>query len=173
MSRFLAVAFVLFAAVAAASEPPREITPQSVLAEMNRTRLSHRLPPFRSEPRLDRAAEERMRDMEEQGYWDHVAPDGREPFSWLRLLGYDFEMAGENLAQGFDSPGILVEAWMESDGHRANLLAPRFAEVGIAVIDGGTTGRTNGRSVVVVFARERDPRLSTSASKDRRPSPSE
>ncbi|MHB0969188.1 MAG: CAP domain-containing protein [Thermoanaerobaculia bacterium] len=159
MPGILSFAFALLAAAAVAGEPPRDITVNSLLSEINRQRLVHRLPPLRLEPRLVRAAELRMRDMEEQRYWDHVDPSGNTPFEWLRVSGYDFELAGENLAQGFESPQILVEAWMESEGHRRNLLAPRYSEAGVAIIDGGTTRRTTGKSVVVVFARERDPRL--------------
>lgn len=159
MVAFLSFAFALLVAATPSPAPPCEITVESLLTEINRERLVHRLPPLRLEARLMRAAELRMRHMEEQGYWNHVGPDGNTPFEWIRSAGYDFELAGENLAQGFESPQILVEAWMESDGHRRNLLAPRFAEAGVAIIDGGTTRRTTGKSVVVMFARERDPRL--------------
>jgi uncharacterized protein YkwD len=93
--------------------------------------------------------------MEEEAYWDHTAPDGMTPFVWLRVRAYDYEAAGENLASGFETPRLLVSSWMESPGHRANILSERFEECGIAIIDGSTTGPANGKSVVVLFARPR------------------
>jgi len=88
------------------------------------------------------------------GYWGHDPPDGSSPFIWLRLNRYHYLQVGENLAVGLESPEILVDAWMASPGHRGNILSPDYQDVGIAFIDGGTTGRRAGKSVVVLFARE-------------------
>ena len=77
------------------------------------------------------------------------------PFMWLTLRGYSFSNAGENLAAGFETAEVLVQSWMESPGHRRNILAPQFHDVGIAVIEGAVARRATGRSVVVLFARER------------------
>ena len=72
---------VLIAILAtAAAVPAAEITPQNVIAEINVHRASAGLPPLQEDSRLLRAANLRMRDMEEQSYWAHVAPDGRSPF---------------------------------------------------------------------------------------------
>lgn len=151
---FAAVLFLLVAASAFAA-PPREISVQNVIAAMNEQRAQHGLPPLREESRLMDAASDRMRDMEELGYWAHRAPDGRSPFVWLPVRGYDHAYAGENLANGFETAGILVEAWMESEGHRRNILSPLYNECGVAIIDGSTTGRAVGKSVVVLFARQK------------------
>lgn len=142
---------ILFAAGSAASAA--EITAESVLAEMNVHRATVGLPPLRHDERLLRAADSRMRDMEERSYWAHVAPDGRSPFVTIRPQGYEFQYAGENLAAGFETAELLVQSWMESKGHRANVLSPLYQDCGVAVIDGATTGRAIGRSVVVLFAR--------------------
>lgn len=130
-----------------------EITRENVLAAMNRYREEKNLPPLRADLRLDLAAEDRMRDMEEIGYWSHESPEGRSPFFWLALRGYRFGYAGENLARGFETSELLVESWMESKGHRENILSANFADCGIAIIDGATTGRSQGKSIVVLFAR--------------------
>jgi len=128
-----------------------EITPDSVLAAMNEQRAQFGLRPLRFDPRLTAAAGDRMRDMEDQGYWAHVAPDGRSPFLWLKVRHYDFRTAGENLATGFETLELLVNGWMESHGHRENILSTSYEDCGIAVIDGATTRRAAGKSVVVMF----------------------
>ncbi len=152
MKRSLVVICTLFVAVAASAV---EITTKSVVDEMNVRRAAAGLPPLREDSRLSQAADDRMRDMEEQGYWNHNDPQGRLPFQWLGPRGYDFSYAGENLASGFETTEIMVDGWMESKGHRDNILSPLYNECGIAIIDGATTGRATGRSVVVLFARPR------------------
>lgn len=144
------IAMAMFVASAASAA---EITLSNVIAQMNIRRAAAGLPPLSIDERLCRAAEDRMRDMEENGYWAHVSPDGRSPFEWLRPRGYPFAYAGENLASGFETAEVLVEGWMESKGHRDNILSPVYKDCGIAIIDGATTGKAAGRSVVVLFGR--------------------
>lgn len=139
----------------AADDPSNEITVANVIAEMNVYRAEKGLPPLVAETRLTKAADDRMQDMEELGYWAHVAPDGRSPFIWLKTNGYTHAYAAENLATGFETVRILVEGWMESPGHRANIMSPLYNQCGVAIIDGATNERRTGKSVVVLFARER------------------
>jgi uncharacterized protein YkwD len=131
------------------------ITPESVLAEMNAYRAQFNLAPLQFDPRLAAAADDRMRDMEELAYWSHESPDGRSPFMWLRMRNYPYQAAGENLAAGFETCEVLVSAWMESKGHRDNILSENYTECGIAVIDGSTTRRAVGKSIVVLFGKQR------------------
>ncbi|HEY2091749.1 MAG TPA: CAP domain-containing protein [Thermoanaerobaculia bacterium] len=135
-----------------------EITPDTVLTEMNAYRAKDGLAPLRFDPRLMLAADDRMHDMEDLQYWSHDAPDGRTPFVWLKPHGYEFRFAGENLATGFETTEVLVQGWMESPGHRANIMSPDYDDVGIAVIDGSTTHRATGKSIVVMFGRTRTPK---------------
>ena len=132
-----------------------DITLESVVEQMNAYRTAAGLDPLRADERLTRAATMRMRDMEDLGYWDHVAPDGRSPFDMIRPTGYRFQAAGENLARGFETVELLVQSWMESKGHRANILSPVYQDCGIAVLEGSTMGRATGRSIVVLFGRPR------------------
>lgn len=150
----------LFAVASATPLVASEITSASILAAMNAARAKQGLLPLRADDRLMHAAEDRMRDMEELEYWSHDAPDGRSPFVWLRPNGYEFQHAGENLATGFDTTEVLVEGWMESPGHRANILSADYDDCGIAVIDGSTTRRAMGKSIVVLFGRARTPQQS-------------
>lgn len=138
---------LLLAAPLAASD----ITGQSVIDAMNVSRGRHALPLLREDSRLDKAANDRIADMEDFAYWAHESPDGRSPFAWLRPAGYDYRTAGENLAAGFETTELLMQSWMESAGHRANILSPEYQDCGVAVIDGSTRGRATGKSIVVLF----------------------
>lgn len=132
-----------------------EITRSSVIAAMNACRVQAHLPPLRESARLDAAAQDRMHDMEDVGYWGHESPDGRSPFVWLPQEGYPFDRAGENLAAGFETTEVLVSSWMESPGHRQNILSPDYTDCGVATLVGGTTQAQPGKSVVVLFGRQR------------------
>ena len=149
MRRFLFLATLLVSVAASASD----ITRTTVLEQMNARRLAALVPPLRHDARLDLAAEDRMRDMEDQAYWAHTSPDGRSPFEWLLPRGYDYWFAAENLAAGFETAEVLVDGWMESEGHRDNIMSPMFQECGIAIIEGGTKGKSTGKSIVVLFGR--------------------
>lgn len=158
---------ILFALLVVAALPlaAAEITRDNVLAQMNAYRADRGLPPLRFETRMQKAADDRMRDMEEQEYWAHESPDGRSPFTWLRAESYDFEFAGENLAAGFETNEVLVQSWMESPGHRENIMSPLYADCGIAIIDGSTKGRAAGKSVVVMFGRTHGAEVTQTAKK--------
>jgi uncharacterized protein YkwD len=156
MIRPLLFSLVLcIASPALAGDFSNEITTANVLALMNEYRAEAGLGPLRAHARLDEAATDRMRHMEEEAYWDHTSPNGISPFVWLRVRAYDYQAAGENLASGFETARLLVSSWMESPGHRANILSTMYEECGIAIIDGSTKGPANGKSVVVLFARPR------------------
>ncbi len=129
-----------------------EINVPNVLTRMNKYRAAEGLPPLRADARLTKAAEDRMRHMEELGYWKHESPDGMSPFVWLAARDYAYAHAGENLANGYETAGVLVDSWMESPGHRANILSKNYEDVGIAIIEGSTTGPAMGKSIVVLFA---------------------
>jgi uncharacterized protein YkwD len=157
MKRLLpALALLLIASAASAIEPSNEITAANVLREMNGYRAEEGLPPLQLDERIHQAAEDRMRDMEDGQYWSHRAPDGRSPFAWLASHAYDYQSAGENLANGFETARLLVQAWMESRGHRANIMSTDYEDCGIAIIDGSTLGPATGKSIVVMFGRQHE-----------------
>jgi uncharacterized protein YkwD len=145
---------ILVLAVRAFATETTEITPASVAAFMNQQRVQAGLPPLRIDPSLMRAAEARMTDMADGQWWSHLSPDGASPFAHIPL-DYDYAFAAENLAAGFDTAGVLVASWMESPGHRANILGVNYADCGIAVLEGSTLGPAMGKSVVVLFARRK------------------
>jgi uncharacterized protein YkwD len=149
------LALITLFPVSAFALQPAEITVDSVLASMNDYRAEAGLAPLSIEARLTLAADDRMRDMEELAYWSHEAPDGRSPFLWLHSRGYLYSFAGEILAAGFETTPVLVSSWMESPGHRANIMSRDYEHCGIAIIDGSTKGPATGKSIVVLFGSNR------------------
>ena len=121
---------------------------------MNQEREGRGLPLLRLDPRLNAAANDRIRDMFNKHYFDHVSPDGTQPFVWVQHRSYRYGTVGENLAEGYRSATGVVNGWMNSPGHRRNLLGQSFQDAGIAIVRGSPTGRTNGFTVVAIYARE-------------------
>ncbi|HMB65274.1 MAG TPA: CAP domain-containing protein, partial [Patescibacteria group bacterium] len=90
--------------------------------------------------RLTQAAYEKCQDMLIDQYFAHVSPEQETLSTWLSRVGYDFKVAGENLALGFSSAKGLVEAWKESPSHRDNLLDPEYSQIGVALASGQYNG---------------------------------
>lgn len=83
---------------------------------------------------LNQIAELRFQDMFQKQYFAHVSPEGIEVSDVAQTLGYEFISLGENLALGnFEDDEVLVQAWMNSPGHRENILNHNYTEIGIAV----------------------------------------
>lgn len=89
---------------------------------------------------LDRAAQAKADDMALKGYFSHTGPDGKEPWAWISEAGYTYRYAGENLAVRFDQSSDVVNAWMASPTHRANIVKPQYTEIGIGVAQGSFEG---------------------------------
>jgi uncharacterized protein YkwD len=155
MKHLLFVLALCVATTASAVDFTNDITPDNVLRLMNDYRADRDLPPLHADAKLTSAAEDRMRDMEDGGWWGHESPEGISPFVWLAARDYRFASAGENLASGFETAKLLVASWMESPGHRENIMGAEYDECGIAIIEGSTRGPANGKSVVVLFGRKR------------------
>ena len=134
------------------------VEPRAIVAEMNAHRRRHGVPPLRLQDELTRAARDRMDDMFARRYFDHVSPDGRGPFQTASRRGYRYLAIGENLAFGQRSAREVVDAWMRSRGHRANILGRTYVDCGIAVAAGSPLSRRNGGfTFVALYGRERVP----------------
>lgn len=121
--------------IALSTEKIREVT--------NRERATNGLRPLALEAELDAAASEKLDDMIEKNYFAHVSPVGTGVDGWVKGAGYRYILIGENLAMGnFTDEEDLVSAWMASPGHRANILNPKFTEIGIAAKKGTVEGTT-------------------------------
>lgn len=120
--------------------------PEEVVEETNRMRVEVGLPPLVYDSLLADAAAAKVVDMFEQQYFDHITPQGKGPDSFVKAAGYAYISVGENLALGnFGDEGALVDAWMESPGHRENILRSQFTEIGVAV----GRGTFNGQRVTI------------------------
>jgi uncharacterized protein YkwD len=115
-----------------------------IVALTNESRHKAGLPPVVVEARLMAAARAKLFDMLKGDYFAHRTPDGRQPWAFLQAAGYRYQAAAENLAKGYESEPELQRAWMNSRGHRANILNPVFTEIGVADANG---------IVVVMFGR--------------------
>jgi uncharacterized protein YkwD len=124
---------------------------QSIVEAMNQERAAHGLGPLRLESRLSLAAEDRVDDMLAKRYFDHVSPEGVSPFSWVKARGYRYRLVGENLALGYRSSQSVVSGWMNSRGHRENILKGGFDEVGIAFADASPARGYRGPLVVALY----------------------
>lgn len=111
------------------------LTPTGIVAETNIERVREGLSPLSSNNLLAQAADAKVRDMFARGYFDHRAPDGTSNASELaEKQGYSYIVIGENLALGnFLNDDDVVEAWMNSPGHRANIVNKSYSQIGVAV----------------------------------------
>lgn len=91
---------------------------------------------------LDAAAEQKLKDMAQQQYFEHVSPQGKGPADLAKDVKYEYLAIGENLALGnFTDDSALVQAWMNSPGHRANILSEKYTEIGVATQEVTFEGR--------------------------------
>jgi hypothetical protein len=116
------------------------ITPSQVVEQTNQQRTKAGLGPLTVNDKLTQAALAKGQDMFNDQYWAHVAPDGTQPWSFIQNAGYAYSVAGENLARDFSNTADMMNAWMASPTHRANIMSSRYKEIGIAVIDGNLEG---------------------------------
>lgn len=92
------------------------------------------LSPLKENPKLDFSAEKKLQDMFQKGYFEHISPDGVGVGDLGTLVSYEYIIIGENLALGnFKNDQALVDAWMASPGHKANILNKRYIDIGVAV----------------------------------------
>ena len=123
-----------------------------VVCLVNRQRADHGLPALTENPQLDRAAQLQADDIARRRFFAHVNPDGVTPDQRMKAAGYQGPVTGENLAWGGERHGTpveIVKSWMNSPGHRANILQPRFTEIGTGVTRGAPRD-VQGRAAIYV-----------------------
>ena len=102
-----------------------------VLELVNLERQIQKLHPLQSDSRLQAAASGHSQDMAAQNYFDHTSLDLRTPGMRISQAGYSWSTYGENIAAGYPTPAAVVEGWMNSSGHRANILSSAFCDLGV------------------------------------------
>lgn len=137
------------------AETGSTLTVAGTIQWTNVQRSEQGLPALTENAKLRAAAEKKVSDMFAQQYFEHVNPQGRDVSDLVDDAGYDYVMVGENLALGnFEGNQGLVQAWMDSPGHRANILHSKYTEIGVAVKQGTFEGRKTWLAVQT-FAKPR------------------
>lgn len=110
---------------------------QAVFALTNEERVKNGLAPFQIDLALSKVAREKSRDISINNYFDHVSPVYGSPFDMMESFGITYRTAGENIAKGQTTPSEVVNAWMNSEGHRANILNGNFTHIGLGYVADG------------------------------------
>lgn len=125
------------------------ISVSALLQETNIQRGDNGQPALSLNSQLSQAAQAKANDMAQRDYWSHTSPDGQQPWQFISAAGYSYSSAGENLAYGFDTSSGTVAGWMNSAGHRANLLNNTYSEVGFGIAN-APNYQGDGEETIVV-----------------------
>ncbi|WP_153238099.1 stalk domain-containing protein [Fictibacillus phosphorivorans] len=106
---------------------------------VNKTRSNNGKKELALNPTLSNVAREKSRDMLVKNYFDHTSPTYGSPFDMMKQFGISYTSAGENIAAGYTTTSAVMTGWMNSPGHKANILSDNFTQIGVGYIK-GTTG---------------------------------
>ncbi|WP_391122124.1 CAP domain-containing protein [Psychrobacillus sp. L3] len=110
---------------------------QEVVDLTNKERAKEGLKALQIDVKLSQSAQAKSQDMKNKNYFDHTSPTFGSPFDQMKSLGITYKSAGENIAMGQRSAAEVVDAWMKSPGHRANIMNPSFTHIGVGLSDSG------------------------------------
>ncbi|EOO26354.1 hypothetical protein ICM_00566 [Bacillus cereus BAG1X2-3] len=110
---------------------------QRVVELTNAERAKQGLSALKIDTELSKVARIKSEDMQKNNYFDHNSPTYGSPFDMMKKFGISYTSAGENIAQGQRTPEEVVQAWMNSAGHRANILNNGFTHIGVGYVESG------------------------------------
>ena len=110
---------------------------QEVVRLVNVERNKQGLKSLTGDWQLSRVARYKSQDMKDKGYFSHTSPTYGSPFEMMKSFGISYRTAGENIAKGQRTPAEVVKAWMNSSGHRANILNRSFTKIGVGYVKDG------------------------------------
>lgn len=113
---------------------------RAVLKLVNQERQQRGLNPLVLSSTLTSIATTKAKDMADNGYFDHTSPTYGSPFDMLRRYGVQYSSAGENIAAGQKDADEVMDSWMNSSGHRENILKAEYEQIGIGYVEGGRWG---------------------------------
>jgi uncharacterized YkwD family protein/spore coat assembly protein SafA len=113
---------------------------EQVAALVNQERSKHGLQPLKLNWELSRVARYKSQDMIDKNYFSHTSPTYGSPFTMMKNFGISYRAAGENIAGGQKTPQEVMNAWMNSEGHRKNILSSQYTEIGVGYAKGGSYG---------------------------------
>ncbi|MDZ5711934.1 CAP domain-containing protein [Jeotgalibacillus haloalkalitolerans] len=108
-----------------------------VIELTNQERSKYGLPALQADTELSVVAEEKSADMARNQYFSHTSPTYGSPFDMMKSYGIDYRSAGENIAMGQRTPEQVVTAWMNSEGHRKNILSTSYTHIGVGYVENG------------------------------------
>lgn len=109
-----------------------------VITLTNQERANNGLKPLTANWELSRVARYKAMDMRDKNYFSHTSPTYGDPFTMMKNFGITYTAAAENIAAGQATPQAVVQAWMNSAGHRANILNATYTEIGVGYAQGGS-----------------------------------
>lgn len=110
---------------------------KEVIRLVNEIRIQNGLNAFETDVNLSRVARIKSQDMKDNNYFSHTSPVYGSPFDMMKKFGISYRTAAENIAKGQRTPQDVVNAWMNSDGHRANILNSSFNKIGVGYVNDG------------------------------------
>ncbi|WP_442636629.1 CAP domain-containing protein [Rossellomorea marisflavi] len=110
---------------------------QKVVELTNQERAKQGLPALKVDAELSKVAKEKSKDMQKNNYFDHNSPTYGSPFDMMKQFGIQYKAAGENIAQGQQTPEEVVQAWMNSEGHRKNIMSSDYTHIGVGYVEEG------------------------------------
>ena len=110
---------------------------------INAQRVANGLDPLTIDSNLSVKARIKSADMKQNNYFSHTSPTYGSPFTMMKQLGIAYQSAGENIAAGYRSPEDVVDGWMNSPGHRANILNSGFRKIGVGYVNAPATVYTH------------------------------
>ncbi|ALP95506.1 SafA/ExsA family spore coat assembly protein [Intestinimonas butyriciproducens] len=110
---------------------------QEVIRLVNEIRVQNGLSALTYNWELSRVARYKSQDMVDNRYFSHTSPTYGTPFQMIRSFGLSYRSAGENIAYGQRTPQAVVNAWMNSSGHRANILSSSYTQIGVGYVANG------------------------------------
>lgn len=113
---------------------------QAVLKIVNQERAKQGLKALVLDKQLNNVAQLKAEDMKKNNYFDHNSPTLGSPFDLMRSQGVSYRTAGENIAAGQQSAEAVMNSWMNSSGHRANILNANYTKLGVGFCTGGRMG---------------------------------
>lgn len=151
--------------------PLAAVNAAEVIAYTNEERADDGLAHLRRNSLLDRAAQMKAEDMAKKGYYAHVSPEGVTPVHWVEKVGYAYLIIGENLIVQRTDARQVVDAFMKSPGHRANILRKDFTEIGVGVATGVYKGKDSTFTVQIFAAPRPSTAVATAVPKKSVPAP--
>lgn len=108
-----------------------------VIRLVNEIRVKNGLKALTANWELSRVARYKSADMQQKGYFSHTSPTYGTPQQMMKAFGISFRASGENIAYGYGTPQAVVNGWMNSSGHRANILSASFTQIGVGYVAKG------------------------------------